>query len=436
MGEHRFVARVTKKKPIMSSQPKFITAFLASSLLALSLLVSACSDNSRAQSNSQNANETAAPVTIEVTTATAITRQLPRFVEATGSLAADDQTDVAPQVAGRVVAIGVDLGSYVQRGAMLVRLDDADARLRLEQAQAQLAQAQGTIRQAEERLGLRAGQRFDPLRVAEVGSVRTQLELADKQLKRYERLIESGDVSRSAYDQQVAQRDQLRQQYEAALTQANQSYAGVQTARSAAAAAAVQVEQARKAVRDVVVVAPISGFVAERPANLGEYVSPSSNVATIVRTNPLRMRIDIPEQMISSITPGQSVSINVSAYADRAFSGRIARISPSLTAASRTLTVEAEVENGEALLKPGQFATVRIQQPSTQPAVLVPLRAVRREGDTNRLFVIKDGRAQERQAQLGQAEGELIEIKAGVAADEIVATSNVEQLSDGLPVRQ
>jgi RND family efflux transporter MFP subunit len=148
-------------------------------------------------------------------------------------------------------------------------------------------------------------------------------------------------------------------------------------ARAAAGAAEAQVAQARKAVSDVVVYAPISGYVADRPADLGEYVSASSKVATIVRTNPLRLRIDIPEQLIGSVQTGQSVSVITSSYADRAFAGRIARISPNVTAASRTLTVEAEVENGEGLLKPGQFATVRISQPAGGPAVLIPARAVR-----------------------------------------------------------
>jgi multidrug efflux pump subunit AcrA (membrane-fusion protein) len=370
-----------------------------------------------------------------VTTAPAIVRQLPRFIEATGSLAADEQTDVAPPVAGRVVAVGVDLGSYVQRGAVLVRLDDQDARLRVEQAQANLTQAQAAVRQAEERIGLRPGQQFDPTRVAEVGATRAALELAEKQLRRFEQLIESGDVSRSAFDQQRAQRDQLQQQYEAALAQARQAYAGVQTARAAAQAAQTQLAQARKGLRDVVVYAPISGYVADRPADIGEYLSPSSKVATIMRTNPMRLRIEIPEQSISTVRTGQSVSINVSAYPDRAFSGRIARVSPNVTATSRTLIVEAEIENGNGLLKPGEFATVRIVQPTSQPAVLVPTRAVRTDGTSSRVFVIKDGRAQERVVQLGQTEGDLVEVKNGIAADELVATSNVEQLSDNAPVR-
>src|ERR1044072_6064375 len=187
--------------------------FLASVVLlaAVCLLALACA-RSKAQSNSKESTTTTTTTTqttvVEVTTAPAILRQLPRFLEATGSLAADEQTDVAPAVAGKVISVNVDLGTWVERGAVLVRLDDRDARIRLEQAVAQVAQAQSSVRQAEARIGLRPGQTSDPARVAEVGAARVALELSEKQLRRFEKLIESGDVSRSSYDQQKAQRDQ------------------------------------------------------------------------------------------------------------------------------------------------------------------------------------------------------------------------------------
>lgn len=410
---------------------------LRTATLALALSAAAACGGSRAQENKkESAAAQAAPAAVDVTTAPAVSRQLPRFVEATGSLAADEQTDVAPIVAGRVLQVYADLGTYVQRGQTIARLDDADARLRLQQLEAQLEQARSSVRQAEERIGLQPNQRFDPNRVAEVGAARAAYDLAERQLRRYERLIESGDVSRSSYDQQRAQRDQLRQQYEAALAQANQSYAGVQTARAAAQAASAQVEQARKAVRDVVITAPISGFVSDRAADVGEYVSTSSRVMTIVRTNPLRVRIDIPEQAIANVREGQGISLTTSSYPDRTFAGRVARIAPNVSSASRTMTVEAEVENSQGLLRPGQFVTARIILPESDPAVMVPARAVRTDGTTARVFVIRDGVAQERLVQTGVADGELIEVRGNVAADEPVATSNLELLSDGVQVRQ
>jgi len=376
------------------------------------------------------------PAAVEVTTAAAITREVPGFFEATGSLAGDQQTDVAPQTSGKVVALGVDIGSYVKRGQMLVKLDDTELKLRVDQAVTQVEQAKAALRQAEEKIGLRPGQAFDPNKVAEVAAARVTLELADKNLIRAEKLIESGDVSRSFYDEQRARRDQLKEQYEAALAQARQNYAGVAVARTNVSNAEAQLALVRKSLSYSVIFSPIDGFVAERVADLGEYVSPQQKVATIVKTNPLRMRIDIPEQAIPEIQVGQSVSITTSAWPDRQFNGRIARIAPNVSATSRPLTVEAEVANGSGALKPGQFATVRIMQDRPAPVVFVPARAVVSEAGVSRVFVIKEGHAEQRVVQTGQTESDLIQVKSGVSNGEQVATSNLEKLADGMTVKQ
>lgn len=402
-------------------------------LMAIAQFAMSCGGSKANARKEESANT---PKTVEVTTAAAITRELPQFFEATGSLAGDQQTDVAPQTSGKVVEVGVDIGSAVKRGQMLVKLDDTELKLRVAQSQAQVDQARASVRQAEEKIGLRPGQSFDPLRVAEVAAAKVALDLADKNLKRAEKLIESGDVSRSFYDQQKAQHDQLKEQYDSAIAQARQNYAAVEVARTNVANAEAQLALARKNLSYAFIPSPIDGFVSERTADLGEYVTPTQKVATIVRTNPLRVRIDIPEQAIPEVQVGQTVSATTSAWPDRNFSGRIARIAPSVTANSRTLSVEAEIENSSGILKPGQFATVRILQPKPVAAVLVPSRAVVTEAGVSRVYVIKDGRAEQRLVQLGQTEGDLIQVKTGVTADEKVATSNLEQLGDGVAVKQ
>jgi multidrug efflux pump subunit AcrA (membrane-fusion protein) len=420
---------------MQSSTAKLKLVLLTLLLVAIGLFVASCG-GSKANVRKEESTATAEPVAVEVTTAAAIKRDLPRFFEATGSLAGDEQTDVAPQTSGKVVAVGVDIGSYVRRGQMLVRLDDAELKLRVDQAKAQVEQAKAAVRQAEEKIGLRPGQAFDPNKVADVAAARVQLELADKNLKRAEKLIESGDVSRSFYDEQRARRDQLKEQYEVALAQARQNFAGVDVSRTNVANAQAQLALAQKNLQYAVIPAPIDGFVIERTADLGEYVSPQQKVVTMVRTNPLRIRIDIPEQAIPEVKVGQSVSIATSAWPDKNFAGRVARIAPNVSAQSRTLTVEAEIENSSNALKPGQFATVRILQERADPAVLIPARAVLNQAGVNRVYVIKDGHAEQRLVQTGQTEGDLIEIKNGVAADEQVATSNLEQLTDGIAIKQ
>ncbi len=409
-------------------------SLLGVALLALAALSLSCGGS---QANVKTpAGAAPAPTPIDVTTAAAIVRQLPRFFEASGSLAGDMQSEVQPQTSGKVIAVGVDLGSYVKRGQMLVRLDAADSKLRLDQAVAQLDNTKAAVRQAEEKIGLRAGQAFDPERVAEVAAARANYELAERSLQRVAKLVETGDVSRSAFDQQKTQRDALRENYQAAVAQARQNYAAVAVARANVASAQSQVELARRSLSYTVVASPIDGFVAERPVDLGEYVTTTTKVATVVRTNPLRVKIDVPEQAIQQVTQGASVSVTTSAWPDRSFSGRIARLSPNVTPTSRTLTVEAEIDNSSGALKPGQFATIRILLPRSEPATLVPARAVHTESGVSRVFVIKDGHAQQRLVQLGQTEGDLVEIRQGIAADEQVATSNVELLSDGALIRQ
>jgi len=272
-------------------------------------------------------------------------------------------------------------------------------------------------------------------------------------LGRAERLLETGDIARTIYDQRKAQRDQLRAQLDearstaavavaairTAQTQIGNALAAVNTARSAADAAKTQVASAQKAISDTTVYAPISGYVSERTADVGEFISPSApnaKVATIVRTSVLRMRIDVPEQSIGQVKNGQGISLQTSAFPDRTFSGTVTRIAPNLNQTSRTLIVEAEVENTEGLLKPGQFATVRITQSTPKPTVMIPVSAIKAEGETNKVFIVKDGRAEERIVKTGVLENNLIEIQQGVQENESVAVSNVGQLYDGVSIRQ
>ncbi|MEP6903016.1 MAG: efflux RND transporter periplasmic adaptor subunit [Actinomycetota bacterium] len=440
------------------------TAFILFFTVSLSFF-SACSGSS-AKTNS-NANAETKPTNVEITATQAVVRQIPTYFEATGNLASDAQTDVAPNVAGKIVEVNFDVGSYVNKGSVLIRLDARDAQIRLEQAQAQVEQQRKAVQQAEAsvdqaianlrqtqvRLGIGDGETFNIETFSQVKTIKAQLELAEKELTRTTRLLETGDLSRAQYDQRKSQRDALLGQLDEARSNAAVAVKAIDTARAAVntartvagqARAAVttaqtQVDQANKAISDTTVYAPISGYVSERNSDLGEYISPSTpntKIATIVRTAVLRLRIDIPEQSISKIAVGQGISAQVSAYPDRNFAGTIVRILPSLNTTSRTLTVEAEIENVGGLLKPGQFATVRITQSKPEAAVMVPTSAVRTEGEVNKVFVVKDGVANERLVQLGFLENDLIEVKQGVQENETVATSNLDKLGDGVIVRQ
>jgi RND family efflux transporter MFP subunit len=447
----------------MQSNNIYKIAFIFSIFITSAFLFSACS-GSKAEVNVTAEQETGP---VAVTTIAAQVQQIPTYFEATGTLASDAQTDVAPAVSGKIVAVNFDLGSYVNRGDTLVKLDDRDARIRVEQAQSQVEQAQAQVKQAQAqvdqaienlrqtqaRLGVRDGEVFKIEDFSQVKSITAQLVLAEKELARATRLVETGDIARNIYDQRKSQRDALLGQLDEARSNAavaikaiDIARAQVATARTAVgnAQAAVGVaqaskEQAQKAVTDTTVYAPISGYVAERNADVGEYISPNTpnaKLATIVRTSVLRLKIDVPEQSIGKIAVGQGISAQVSAYPDRNFAGTVVRVSPSIDATSRTLTVEAEIENVGGLLKPGQFATVRITQSKPEPAIMIPATAVRADGEINKVFVVKDGVANERIVQLGLLENNMIEIKQGVAENELVVTNNLDKLGDGVIVNQ
>jgi multidrug efflux pump subunit AcrA (membrane-fusion protein) len=132
-------------------------------LTAVGAGLTAC-NRSNGQGNSASAAASPTPAAIQISTTSAVTRQLPRFFEANGSLAPNQQADVAAETSGKVAAVGVDMGSTVRRGQMIVKLDDADFRIRVQQAQAQLDQAKATLRQNEAKIGLRPGQKFNPRR--------------------------------------------------------------------------------------------------------------------------------------------------------------------------------------------------------------------------------------------------------------------------------
>ena len=245
-------------------------------------------------------------------------------------------------------------------------------------------------------------------------------------------------VSVKAIDTARSVVNTAKQGVNTAQAQVNTALTNVNNARAAVATAETNIDQARKFVSDTAIYAPISGYVSERVADLGEYTNPNApntKICTILRTAILRLKVDVPEQNIGQVAIGQGVSLKVSAYPDRNFAGTITRILPAVNVNSRTLTVEAEVESG-GLLKPGLFATVRIAQSKAEPTVLVPARAVRTDGGVTKVFVIENGRATERLVQVGDPENDLIQIKTGLKENEQVAVSNIEQLFDGVTVRQ
>ncbi|HKX26779.1 MAG TPA: efflux RND transporter periplasmic adaptor subunit [Blastocatellia bacterium] len=357
----------------------------------------------------------AAPV--EAATAAAITRGLSRGVEVVGSLMADEEVVVSAQAAGELAVLNVDFGSFVKQGQVLAQIDQRDARLKVEQAEA-------ALKQTLARLGMREGERFDPSQAADVKVVKAALDWAKLDLERSTKLVENGDVARAEYDQRLINYTSAQARYQAALDSVNQQLALVEQQRSALALA-------RKAVVDTVVVAPISGAVKEKQASRGTYLPVNGKIVTLVKIDPLRLRADIPEYAAAAVRSGQTMTLAVESFPGRTFNGRVVRIGPALNEQTRALTVEAEVRNPGYLLRPGMFAKSRLITAQAAPAVMVPQRAVVSVAGLNKVFVIENGKAVERIVKTGAADGDLVEIAEGVKEAEVVAVSNLDKLQTG-----
>jgi RND family efflux transporter MFP subunit len=244
------------------------------------------------------------------------------------------------------------------------------------------------------------------------------------------------DQARALASSARAEANAARQNYELAINMARTSNAGIANAQAQLEAARAQVGLARKAVADTTIVAPFGGYVSDRPVAVGEYVTPASKIATIMKTSPIKLRLQVPELDSARIRVGMDVEATVDAYADARFAGKVTAVNPAIELNSRAATVEVEIANADNRLRPGMFATGRILQADGGEGIFVPRAAVLEDPNTNsfRVFVIDQDKARLRVVQVGEREGEMVRIVSGVSAGEMVATSNLEQLYEGASI--
>jgi membrane fusion protein (multidrug efflux system) len=384
-------------------------------LLASALLFAGCS------TNAETSAEAPAPEPLAISTVAVESRAIDRYLRVTGSLMADAQAEVSAETAGRVIETPVERGTRVARGALLVRISPSET-------SAQLLEADANAAQIEARLGLAAKQPFDRSLVPDVMNARASLDFAEAEFNRMRSLLDQKVISQSEFDQRRTQLEAAKQNYQAALNLADQSYRSLEGARA-------RVALARKAVADTAVRAPLAGLVAERLASVGDYVTRGQRVATVVRVDPMRVELTVPEQHVSMVKVGQQVRLTVDAYPGEEFAATIRFISPSLRSDQRALTVEAIAANADVRLKPGLFATALIRQPDAAPALLVPAGAVETVAGTSRVYVVKDNVVDERIVTTGERVGTDVEITSGVSKGEIVASDPKGRLEDGQQVK-
>jgi RND family efflux transporter MFP subunit len=358
----------------------------------------------------------------EVRLATAEGTRLPRTVTVAGTLAADEQVALGLKVAGRLERMAVDLGSRVRRGALLARLAPADFELRV-------AQAANALEQARVRLGLAPADSDTAADLERTAGVRQ----ADALLLQAKT---TRDREASLFAQQLVSRQDLdAAEANLAVAEARRQDA-VEEARNRQAIVAqrrAELEIARQQLADSTLLAPFDGVVRERRAAAGDYVAVGQPLVVLVKIDPLRLRLSIPEREAAGVAAGQPVALTVEGDPAR-HRGRVARLSPAISEDSRTLLVEAEVPNGDGALRPGAFARAEIVVEAATPAVLVPASSVVTFAGVDKVIGVDGGRARERPVKTGRRAGDRVEILAGVAPGEPVVVEPGNLVS-GEPVR-
>jgi RND family efflux transporter MFP subunit len=402
--------------------------WLAVVLLISGLTLSACGGDRNAQASSKDGSgghgESGGPASLparEVRVARAETASLARTVVVSGTLAADEEAELGPKVAGRLTTLDVDLGDNVRRGQTLARLSPIDFDLRVRQAE-------NALNQARAQLGLPPDgplQTVDPQDTAVVKQAAANLNQARLTRDRMNRLFDQQLISQQDLDAAEAGFQVAEARYQEAIETARTRQALLGQRLS-------ELEIAKQQRTDSIVVAPFDGRIRERRSSIGDYVAVGQAVLVLVRVHPLRLRLDVPEREAAGIRTGQPVRLTVEGDPEP-HTGRVARISPALSEESRTLLVEAEVPNPSGRLRPGSFAKAEIVTQAGEPAVLVPISSVITFAGVEKVLGVEDGKAVEKRVRTGRHDGDRVEILEGAAAGDTVVVEP-GNLVDGQPV--
>jgi multidrug efflux pump subunit AcrA (membrane-fusion protein) len=386
-------------------------------LLILLTIVPACSP-----SNSESAptrDGAAAPVAIAAVKVA--TRELQRFVDAVGTLNPNEEVTVSNQVEGTVESLFVDLGDAVTAGQVIAQLDTRELDINVHQQEAALQQELARVGLSD------ANASFEEADTSQVRQAEAGFADAKIRLDRTRKLAESGVIAQQQLDAQQAQYDAA----DAALRSARET---VRNIRASIAARKAALQLAQKKLADARITAPLAGFVKERPAAAGQFLRANSPVITIVQNSPLKLHADVPESAVAYVSVGRRVRFQVDAFPEREFQGAITRLSPAVDQQSRTLKLEALVENTEGLLKPGFFARVNIQTDRRDKALVVPAEALLAVSGIEKVFIIENGKAAERIVRSGVRTGDEVEIVEGLKEGDLIARSNLGSLQQGREV--
>jgi len=338
----------------------------------------------------------------------AATTKVADHVTAHGTLAAEDEVAMSFEHSGTLAALLVDLGSQVEAGALLASLDVVTAELEVKIADA-------AVRQARARLGLEpAGtdDTVDPEQTPTVRQARATLIETKLALDRVQTLEKQSLTAEAAVENARAAHDVAESRLAGALNDVRDQVVALGQRR-------VEAELARRRIAQSELHAPFAGAVAARLKAPPEYVDAGEPVLTLLRTDPLRLRLRIPERDAGRVRIGQPVLFSAEGVAGE-HRGTVSRLSPRIDPDTRTLLVEATVQNHEGLLRPGLFARAAVAVGEPVPRVTLPATAVVAFAGVEKVFLADGGVAHERVVTTGKRLDDRVEIVDGIAAGQMV----------------
>jgi RND family efflux transporter MFP subunit len=345
----------------------------------------------------------------------------PRVVRAQGSLAEDEQALLGAKVAGRIKEVAIDLGTAVKEDQTIAVLEAEEFDLGVQQAEAQVGQARAA-------LGLAPGEAEDALDLTKAAPVlqeKALLEEARFNVTRRKSLKGKGVITTEELQQFEALLRVAEAKYESALNSVHANLALLAVRKA-------ELATARQTLSDAIVKAPFAGVIEAKHVAPGSFVNIGDPVATLVRTNPLRFRAAIPERSSTRIRVGQNVRVFVEGET-APVDAQVSRVSPSLDLASRSLVIEADVDNTAGRFRTGLFAEAEIIVDENSGALAVPEASIVAFAGVEKVWVVRDGTARGQRIRPGRRENGLVEIIEGLQPGDVVLADG-EQGREG-PVR-
>jgi len=182
------------------------------------------------------------------------------------------------------------------------------------------------------------------------------------------------------------------------------------------------------------ILAPFSGKIGLRSISSGEYITPSSTIARLVSTDPVKILFSIPEKYAGSVKLNTDISFTI-AGSKTNYSARIYAIEPGIDLATRTLQLKAKAANSKGELLPGSFAKIDLPLSSTNDAILIPTESVIPVLQGKKVYISSNGKAKEVMVETGTRTDKQILITTGLNVGDTVITTGIMSMKDGMPIK-